>query len=97
MVTVARHENPFDQLAQEVEVRLRCCRKAHLDLLEAELAEHLNMRVFCSTDIGFTSALVAVAEVDGAIVRCVRQDAIRPATLGRCSAGNGRTCDGRSS
>src|SRR3546814_19378045 len=57
--------DPFfvDQLAHEIEVRLRCGGKADLDFLEADLDQFFEEAQFALDAHGFYERLIAVAQV----------------------------------
>jgi hypothetical protein len=64
------HEIALDQLAQEIDVRLRGCGKANFDLLEAELDQEIEHTALALGTHGLDEGLVAVAQIDAAPDRC---------------------------
>ena len=73
----------FDELAHEVEIGLRCRRKADLDLLEAHVAEQLEHARLAVGIHRLDERLVAVAQVDRAPYRRLGDDLGGPLSVGQ--------------
>src|SRR5699024_10986813 len=71
----------FDDLADEVVVRLGCGGEADLDLLVAHLHQHVEHAALALWAHGVDQGLVAVAQVDGTPLRGAVDDLIRPGAV----------------
>src|SRR5207302_2814455 len=60
------HQTALDQLAHEIEIRLRSGGKANFDLLEAELDQKIEHAALALGTHGLDERLVAVAQIDAA-------------------------------
>ena len=80
---VVRDQVVLDELADEVEVRLRRGREADLDLLEAHRHQGLEHAQLAGRVHGVDEGLVAVAQVDRAPDRRLLDLAVRPLAVGK--------------
>ena len=78
---VVRNQALLDQIPQRFELRFRGCRKADLDLLEADLHERLEKDDLAVQVHRRDERLVAVAQVDAAPDRRAADHLIRPCAL----------------
>ena len=78
---IIRDHLPLDQLTQEVILDLGCCRKAHLDFLEAQLYKHLEKLDLLLYAHRIHQCLVTITQIDGAPDRCFRDFLIHPGSF----------------
>src|SRR5437763_9901908 len=76
------HEVALDQLAHEIEIRLRSGGKANFDLLEAELDQKIEHTALALGTHGLDECLVAVAQIDAAPDRGPLDRTGRPSATG---------------
>ena len=75
------HEIALDQLAHEIEIRLRSGGKANFDLLEAELDQKTEHTALALGPHRLDECLVAVAQIDAAPDRCPLDRTERPSAM----------------
>ena len=83
IVTSSGMASVVDDLADEVEVGLARGREADLDLLVAHADEQLEHAPLAGGAHGVDQGLVAVAQVDRAPQRCLRDPRVRPGAVGQ--------------
>ena len=73
----------LDDLAHEVEIRLRSGGKSDLDFLEADSDQHVEHAALARRVHGLDQRLVAVPQIDAAPGRRRRDDGVGPGPIGQ--------------